>query len=282
MKSLFMTILEMSFTASYVIIILILIRMLLQKFPKIITYALWSVLAFRLLIPVSIESSASIVPKPITDTFQTLPYQEQIRPQGLSIDHKDSLDFNIDYSTLPTQTVAKPQEAFDYISLASRVWFLGVGVLYIYSFLSMIILKNKLKDSKHLKENIYQLQRFKTPFVFGFIHPKIYMPKNLSDIEQALIVQHERRHIQRKDHWIKYIGFLIASLHWFNPLVWLAYKLMVTDMELSCDESVYKKLSSETKTYAYTLLALSSEKSFLNAGPLAFVESNTKTRIKKF
>lgn len=161
------------------------------------------------------------------------------------------------------------------------IWLSGVSILVITSALSTFKLKKKLKDSKQVDENVYENDRIQTAFVFGLVKPKIYLPRDLGPEEEKYIKKHEQVHIERLDHLWKFLAFIVTIVHFFNPLVWLAYYLMGLDMELSCDEKVIKDLGQGIKKdYSKSLLAFSTGRKILTASPLAFGENNTKTRIK--
>ncbi|MGI6066792.1 MAG: M56 family metallopeptidase [Bacillota bacterium] len=279
MSELFLTVLNMSFTASYVILFVILIRLLLKKAPKIITYALWGVVAFRLIIPFSFESMFSLLPR----NTNTVPIPHDIiyqqSPQiNSGIEVVDSFVSDL----LPAPTIeASVNPLHIYVEIGSYIWILGIIALLVYSLVSIVILKRQLKSVQLIEQNIFQAKNLKTPFVFGLIRPKIYLPVGLNVDERNYILLHEKTHIQRKDHIIKVLAFLIVSIHWFNPLVWIAFMLMSTDMELSCDERVLKEINEEIKKpYANSLLSLAAGRHILNGSPLAFGEGNVKGRIK--
>jgi len=279
MSELFLTVLNMSFTASYIILIVILIRLLLKKAPKSITYALWGVVAFRLIIPFSFKSKFSLLPA----QTNTVPVPHDIiyqqNPQiNSGIEVIDTFVSNI----LPAPAVdASVNPLQIYVGIGSYIWISGVIALLVYSLVSVMILKRQLRSIQIIERNIYQAENLKTPFVLGLIRPKIYLPAGLNEDERNYILLHEKIHIRRKDHIIKILAFLIVAIHWFNPLVWIAFMLMSTDMELSCDEKVLNEINEEIKKpYAKSLLSLAAGRHILNGSPLAFGEGNVKERIK--
>lgn len=279
MSELFLTVLNMSLTAGYVIIFVILIRLLLKKAPKVISYALWGVAAFRLIIPFSFESMFSLMPRNtnVVPIPHDIIYQQS--PQVNSgIGVVDSLINN----SLPVPTVGASANPLQiYVEIGAYIWVLGIIALLVYSFVSTLILKRQLKSSQLIEQNIFEAKNLKTPFVLGLIKPKIYLPVGLNATERSYILLHEQTHIHRKDHMIKVLAFLTLSVHWFNPLVWIAFILMSKDMELSCDERVLKEMNEDIKKpYANSLLSLASGKHILNGSPLAFGEGNLKGRIK--
>ncbi len=279
MGQLLLTILNMSFTASYVIMFVIIIRLLLRKAPKSISYALWSIAGFRLVIPFSFESVISLIPRKIniSPIPHNIIYQERPRINS-GIEVIDSA-VNRLLPLATAQASANPLQIA--VELGAYVWAIGIIALLFYSIVSVLILKTKLKSAKLLEDNIYQVEYLKTPFVLGIIKPKIYLPYGINDEEKDYILLHEQIHIMRKDYIIKPLAFLILTIHWFNPLVWISFILMSKDMELSCDERVLRQMDGENKkSYANTLLSLATKKQILNGGPLAFGEGSVKGRIK--
>jgi beta-lactamase regulating signal transducer with metallopeptidase domain len=279
MSQLFLTVLNMSLTASYVILFVILIRLLLKKAPKVISYVLWSVVAFRLITPFSFESIFSLMPRNtnIVPIPHDIIYQQSPQIHN-EIEVVDSF-VNQSPSTTAVGASAKPLQI--YMEIGAYIWVLGIIALFVYSFLSVSKLKRQLKSAQLIEKNIYEVKNLKTPFVLGFINPKIYLPVGLSKEEQNYVLIHEQIHIDRKDHIIKTVAFSIASIHWFNPLVWIAFMLMSTDMELSCDERVLKVMNEDIKKpYANSLLSLAAGRHILKGSPLAFGEGNIKRRIK--
>ncbi len=279
MSDLFYIVINMSLTANYVILGVILVRQLLKKSPKIISYILWSVVAFRLVVPFSFKSTLSLLPKNI----DTTPIPNNIAlsetPQinsGISV-----VDMVVNNS-LPVQANSytnsvNPLQIYEFIFML--IWVIGIVVFLGYYIYSILKLKRQLKNSEHLEGNIYEAKNLKTPFVLGCIKPKIYLPKDLSLEERKYICLHEQIHIYRKDYIIKSLGFLILAIHWFNPLVWISFILMNKDMEYSCDESVLKALDSNVKkSYAMSLVNLASEKPLVSR--IAFGEGDVKGRVK--
>ena len=269
----------MSLTASYVILFVILCRLLLKRCPKIISYVLWSVVAFRLIIPFSFESMYSLLPQKINTSPISHDIMYQQSPQfnsGIGI--VDSIISN----SLPAPSIGDSVNPLQiYLEIGAFIWIIGAVVLLIYSLVSIITLKKQLKSAQPIEKNTYEAKDLKTPFVLGIIIPKIYLPTGLSTQEKSYILLHEQTHINRKDHIVKVFAFLILCIHWFNPLVWIAFMLMSMDMELSCDERVIKEAGNDTKKpYATTLLSLSSGRHILNGSPLAFGEGSIKGRIK--
>jgi beta-lactamase regulating signal transducer with metallopeptidase domain len=279
MSELFLSVLNMSLTASYVIFFVILVRLLLKKAPKIISYALWGVVAFRLIIPFSFESMFSLMPR----NTNTVPIPHDIiYQQSPQINSGIEVVDSFVGKSLPAPAIGASVNPLQiYIEIGAYIWVLGIIALLVYSLVSVLILKRQLKSAQLIEQNIFEAKNLKTPFVLGLIRPKIYLPVGLNATERSYILLHEQTHIHRKDHMIKIVAFLILSIHWFNPLVWIAFILMSADMELSCDERVLKEMNEDIKkSYANSLLSLATGRHILNGSPLAFGEENVKNRIK--
>ena len=241
LDNIFLQVLNMSYTASYVILFILLARIALRKAPKSLSYALWSVALFRLVCPYSFESALSLLSiggrttnlRPFPEQHVTL---ETIR---------NSVASNGNKVVSPVISDMPSEPLLD--NIFTLLWLLGIAVLLIYSFVMLFRLKKQLKDAVHDTDNIYLSAHLSTPFVMGVIRPKIYLPQFLSETEKKYILLHERTHIHRFDHLFKLVGFFVLCVHWFNPLVWLAFFLSGRDMEMSCDEAVIKKLGNDVK-----------------------------------
>jgi len=287
MTNLFLIILNMSITASYVALAVIIVRFLLRRAPKIFSYILWSAVAIRLVIPVSFTSSFSILrlvqPRAKADTgFMAFVSQDmgvQLNPVVHAGISGISRFVN---SSLPAATPiasANPMQIIMWIG--SIIWLTGAAILLLYSVTSYLKILNRVRTATLVKDNIFETDQISTPFVCGFLKPKIYIPTGVSEHELSYILLHEQTHIMRRDYLIKPFAFLVLIVHWFNPLMWLSYALMSKDMEMSCDERVVGKMGDQIKgSYSTTLLSLSASRSGLLTGsPLAFGESNVKARI---
>jgi beta-lactamase regulating signal transducer with metallopeptidase domain len=279
MSELFLTVLNMSFTASYVILVVMLARLLLKKTPKVISYVLWGVVAYRLIIPHSFESVFSLMPR--NTNGLPIPHDIIYQQNPKIYSGIEVVDTFINKS-LPAPNIGASVNPLQvYMEIGTYIWVLGIIALLFYSFVSILILIQQLKTAELVEQNIYEAKNLKTPFVLGLINPKIYLPVGLSEEEQNYILIHEHTHIHRKDHIIKILGFLILSIHWFNPLVWISFILMSTDMELSCDERVLKVMNEDIKKpYANSLLSLATGRHIINGSPLAFGEGSVRGRIK--
>ncbi len=279
MSEMFVKLINMSFTASYVIIFVMIIRLFLRKTPKIISYLLWSVVGFRLMVPVTFESIFSLLPQSTSNVTINSNIIYETTPQinsGIQV-----IDKSIN-KILPTPIIGDSINPLQiWLGIGTAIWIIGVILLISYSIVATYKLKTQLKGGKCIEDNIYEYEFLKTPFVFGIIKPKIYLPTNIRQEEREYIILHEQIHIQRKDYIVKMMAFFITSIYWFNPLVWGAYILMSKDMEYACDEKVLTILEPTIKkSYATSLLSLAMDVNIVNGGPIAFGEGNVKGRIK--
>jgi len=277
MERVFIQILNMSFIGSIVISFILVGRLLLKKAPKNYSYILWTVPLIRLVIPFSFESMLSLIPVNPTPIPTDILYSPT--PQlnmGLS-----RVDHVISNSIPATEVIASANSMQLGFCIGASIWIIGIAVLFIYGMTSFMKTKRKLEKSSCEKDNIYYSDTVGTPFVLGLIRPKIYLPTSLSESEKEYIVLHEQTHIIRLDHVTRFISYLVLCIHWFNPLVWIAYWLSGKDMEMSCDESVISQLGHDVKKdYSQSLLNLTTGRRQFRISPLAFGEGETKGRIK--
>lgn len=279
MSSVFLRIVSMSISASYVLLSVLLLRLLLRKAPKWIPMILWGIVAFRLICPFSLESPFGILPatEPVSPTIMT--------------DSSPSVDLGIpmlndainpvlgqSFSPNPGDS-ANPLQIL--IPIFTTVWLLGAILLFSYALISYIRIRRRVATAVLWKDNIYRSENAAAPFVLGIIRPKIYIPFHTNEQDAAHILAHETEHIRRRDHLWKPLGFLLLSLHWFNPLMWLGYALLCRDIELACDERVIRELDRDARAdYSQALLTFSSNRHAFTACPLAFGEVGVKRRIK--
>ena len=271
--------LRINLIASFVILILLAARLILKRAPKVFSYALWAIVLIRLLIPVSIPSPVSVIPDTPAASgavinsalpeieFETLRDREQNYYESQNTSPQDVQVY-----------VSRTMEPMVYLSLA---WLVGIAGMLLYSGISYLKIRKKVQIAVPLRDNIWIADDIKSPFVIGFLKPKIYLPNNLGEQEQEYIILHEQHHIRRFDHVIKTLAFLALTIHWFNPLVWIAFVLACKDMEMSCDEAVIRKLGENVRAdYSASLLTLATGHRIIAGTPLAFGEGDTKGRIK--
>lgn len=289
MESLFISTFNMSITASYVILAVILARLLLRHAPKKYSYWLWGAVGFRLLIPYSLPSLLSIFNLGWFDFSRAIQLDGRALsyvPQNIGMAAQPQVTVGIPYAnsfinqSLPPATpYASMNPMQGNMILFSFVWTLVMGTLLLYAILRYFTVLYQLRTAVLLGNNIYESDRVGSPFVFGLLRPRIYLPFGLSDTQKAPIIAHERFHLHRGDHLIKALAYALACIHWFNPLVWLAFSLMCMDMELSCDEQVLKAAGiDDKKAYGFSLLSFAANRRM--PGTAAFSQTIVKTRIK--
>ncbi len=279
MSEFFLNIVNMSISASWIVLAVLLLRLLLKKAPKWITVLLWGIVAVRLICPFTIESVMSLIPS-----------AETISPQVLIENPEINTGFPILNNTInpiiqeSTVTIA-PEKSINslqlFVLIFSKVWVIGIAAMLLYTVISYFKVKRKIGTAVLLRDYIFQSENVVSPFVLGIIKPKIYLPFNMNEQDMEHVIAHENAHIHRKDHWWKPVGFLILTLHWFNPLMWLGYVLLCRDIELACDEKVVKEFNNEQKAdYSQALLTCSVNRRIIAACPLAFGEVGVKNRVK--
>lgn len=278
MEDLFIKLLNISTTAIWLILAVIILRIVLKKAPKFINLILWALVGFRLICPFSFESVLSLIPsaEPIPGNIQ---YSSEPTIDS-GIDTVDQI-VNPIMSNLTPDVSASANPMQIILTIAFYAWICGLVAMLIYSITSYLILHKKVKASIRYDNNIYLCDNIKTPFILGIFKPKIYLPSDITEHQIHSVIAHEKAHIKRLDHIWKPLGFAILSIHWFNPLVWLAYSLFCRDIEFACDEKVIKNMKNEhKKAYSEALLSLSVPNRSLTACPLAFGEVGVKNRIK--
>ena len=279
MNELFLKIVNMSISASWLVLVVLILRFVLKKAPKWLNILLWGIVAIRLICPFSFESALSLIPS--AETFPekvisgpSFDVQTGITPVDNRIN--DYLgDRYFEGVTVPANN------GNNIMTILTIVWTIGILLLVAYTVISYWRLRRKVDTAVRYKDNIFQSENVKSPFVLGIIKPRIYLPFNMNGQDLEHVVAHEQAHIHRKDHWWKPFGFLLLTIHWFNPLVWLAYVLLCRDIELACDERVIKELGNEQRAdYTQALVACSVNRRMIAACPLAFGEVGVKDRVK--
>ena len=302
MSSIFKTVLQMSITASYVIAVVIALRFLMRKFPKKYSYYLWSVVLFRLCCPFSFGSVLSIFNfsakrgNDVIIDLSGVPVSQSLE-EGVSgsIDLgspliteavKESLTFHDTVQpigTLPIESAQTPvieqAKALSIVEVLSMIWVAGIVILIVYALLSYIRIRKELRFSVPLYDNVRQAD-IRSPFLFGLVKPRIYVPFDIDESALEMSLAHERYHLKRKDHWVRVLTYCLLCIHWINPLCWIAYYLMTKDMEMSCDEHVLSGVKDIRATYSDALLSLAMERGNRITAPITFGGVNVKERIK--
>ncbi len=279
MNEFFLKIINMSISASWLIFAVLILRLVLKKAPKWVNVLLWGIVAIRLICPFSFESALSLIPS--AETFPkkiisgpSFDVQSGITPVDNRIN--DYLgDRYFEGVTVPANN------GNTIMTILTIVWTIGILLLVAYTVISYWRLHREIDTAVRYKDNIFQSENVSSPFVLGLIKPRIYLPFKLDGQDMEHVVAHEQAHIRRKDHWWKPLGFLLLTIHWFNPLMWLAYVLLCRDIELACDEKVIKGLSNEQRAdYTQALVACSVNRRMIAACPLTFGEVGVKERVK--
>ena len=279
MNELFLKIINMSISASWLILAVLILRLVLKKAPKWVNVLLWGIVAVRLICPFSFESALSLIPSAETFPEKIISGPSFDIQTGISpVDNRinDYLgDRYFEGVTVPANN------GNNIMTILTIVWTIGILLLVAYTVISYWRLRRKVDIAVRYKDNIFQSENVKSPFVLGIIKPRIYLPFNMNGQDLEHVVAHEQAHIHCKDHWWKPFGFLLLTIHWFNPLVWLAYVLLCRDIELACDERVIKELGNEQRAdYTQALVACSVNRRMIAACPLAFGEVGVKDRVK--
>ena len=266
MSALFLKILDMSLAASWLVLAVLALRLCLRRAPKWVNVLLWGIVAVRLLSPFSIESALSLLPRTgiIGPAAAISPVQGEVSPVigGAAV-------------------VSGGETPLSIWTVLAWVWMAGVLALVVYTAVSALHLRQKVSTAVRLRGNIYQSEYIASPFVLGTIKPKIYLPYHMDSRDRQHVIAHERAHLRRGDHVWKPLGFLLLTIHWFNPLLWLSYVLLCRDIELACDEKVIKDLGREQRAdYMQALVSCSVDRRRIAACPLAFGEIGVKERVK--
>ena len=279
MDDVFLKLVNLSISASWLILAVLVLRVVLKKAPKWVMPLLWGVVALRLVCLFSIESALSLIP-----SAETIPSEIVTETREPVLYEQATLDIATN-PTLPSAAevpvgVSRQQAQVDF-NIYSVLWLAGMAALLVHALVSAGKLKRKLATAILLRDNIYESEFVDSPFVFGVVKPNIYLPMHMDEGTAAYVIAHEHAHLARRDHWWKVLGYLVLALHWFNPLVWVAYILFCRDIELACDEKVVKGLDGAARAdYSQALLSCAAPKRAVAACPLAFGEGNIKTRVK--
>ncbi len=279
MTDLFIRVLNMSIAAGWIVLAVVVLRLLLHKAPRWIMVALWGIVALRLICPFSLESVLSLIPSAQTvspeimmDPTPTIESGVPIVNNAVNPIIESTLTPHMEDSVNPLQI---------WIPVASVLWLAGIAALLVYTVVSYLRLRYRVSTAVRLRDNVFLSEKVASPFVLGVVRPKIYLPYNISAEDMQNVIAHEQAHISRRDHWIKPFGFLLLTVHWFNPLVWWAYVLLCRDIELACDQKVVQQLPHlDRAAYSEALLRCAVRRRTIAACPLAFGEVGVKNRIK--
>ena len=280
MAAVFLKLLNLSISASWLVLVVLALRLVLKRVPKWVNVLLWGMVALRLMLPFSIESALSLIPS--AETLSPAVVQFDPAPTITSgvniIDNAVNPSLSEHFAAAPLASV-NPLYVWAY--LAGWVWLIGLGAMLLYALVSYLRLRRRVSVSLCVRENIYLCDAISSPFILGVVKPRIYLPSGLDEVQQQNVLSHERAHLARRDHWWKPLGFALLAVYWFNPLLWLAYALLCRDIELACDERVIRTMDeSAVKAYSTVLLACSMPRKAVITCPLAFGEVGVKERVR--
>ena len=280
MSGIFLKLLNLSISASWLVLVVLALRLMLKRAPKWVNVLLWGMVALRLMVPFSIESALSLIPSAETLSPEVVRFDPAptITSSVEFIDNAVNPSLSESFAAAPLASV-NPLYVWTY--LAGWVWLIGLAAMLAYALVSYLRLRRRVSASIPLRENIYVCDEVPSPFILGIVHPRIYLPSALDEAQRGSVLSHERAHLARRDHWWKPLGFALLAVYWFNPLLWLAYTLLCRDIELACDERVLCGMDAgQVKDYSSALLACSVPRRMLAACPLAFGEVGVGARVK--
>ena len=279
MSEIFLKIVNMSISASWLVPAVLVLRLVLKKAPKWMNVLLWGIVAVRLMLPFSFESIFSLLP-----SGETIPSQIMLSPAPTihtGIDVLNTAVNPIISESLAPAVGASVNPLQIWIPFLALLWATGAAVMLILAAVSFLQLHRKVSTAVLLQDNIYQSEVVNSPFVLGIVKPKIYLPFSMDSQHMELVIAHETAHICRKDHWWKPLGFLLLTVHWFNPLIWLSYALLCRDIEFACDEKVVKALDKAQRAdYSEALLSSCINRKQIAVCPVAFGETGVRGRVK--
>ena len=280
MAAVFLKLLNLSISASWLVLAVLVLRLISKRSPKWVNVLLWGIVALRLVLPFSIESALSLIPS--AETVSPAAVQFDPAPtitSGVSvIDNAVNPSLSEHFAAVPTASV-NPLYAGAYI--AGWAWLIGLGAMLLYALASYLRLRRRVSVSLPIQDHIYLCDAISSPFILGVVKPHIYLPSGLDEVQRQNVLAHEQAHLARRDHWWKPLGFALLAVYWFNPVLWLAYTLLCRDIELACDERVIRTMDeSAVKTYSTVLLVCSMPRKAVITCPLAFGEVGVKERVR--
>lgn len=280
MAAVFLKLLNLSISASWLVLAVLVLRLISKRSPKWVNVLLWGIVALRLVLPFSIESALSLIPS--AETVSPAAVQFAPAPtitSGVSvIDNAVNSSLSEHFAAVPTASV---NPLYVWTEIAGWVWLIGLGAMLLYALVSYLRLRRRVSVSLPIQDHIYLCDAISSPFILGVVKPRIYLPSGLDEVQRQNVLAHEQAHLARRDHWWKPLGFALLAVYWFNPVLWLAYTLLCRDIELACDERVIRTMDeSAVKTYSTVLLACSMPRKAVITCPLAFGEVGVKERVR--
>lgn len=279
MSDLFLNILNMSIAASWLILAVVLLRFLLKKAPKWIAVLLWGIVALRLVVPFSFESALSLIPSAETFNAHNIQYETPAISSGIPA--VNNAVNPVLGETFAPNSVGSINPLYIWTLVVSAIWLVGIAAMLLYAVISYVRVRQSVAERVPYEGNIFLCDYVKSPFILGLVRPKIYLPSSMDEAAMGPVIAHEKAHLARRDHWWKPLGFLILTVHWFNPLCWVTYVLLCRDIELACDEKVIRQMDLDgKKQYSTALLECNTGWRLVTICPLAFGEVGVKERVK--
>ena len=280
MAAVFLKLLNLSISASWLVLAVLVLRLVSKRSPKWMNVLLWGIVALRLVLPFSVESALSLIPS--AETVSPAAVQFDPAPTITSgvkiIDNAVNPSLSEHFAAVPTASV---NPLYVWTEIAGWVWLIGLGAMLLYALVSYLRLRRRVRVSLPVQDHIYLCDAISSPFILGVVKPHIYLPSGLDEVQRQNVLAHEQAHLARRDHWWKPLGFALLAVYWFNPALWLAYTLLCRDIELACDERVIRTMDeSAVKTYSTVLLACSMPRKAVITCPLAFGEVGVKERVR--
>lgn len=280
MTELFLSFVNRSITAGWMILPVLCLRWCLRNFrSKDLICILWGLVGLRLALPFSLPTPFSLVPSAQTIPTDIMYASSPAIDTGLStLNQTVNPMLSASFSPDPATSANLLQIL---LALAALIWVIGIALFALYALISLLRLRHRLTEAVPVGENVWVCDHIASPFLLGLMHPRIYLPSSLDPQTAASVIAHEHAHLMRRDPIWKAVGFVLLALYWFHPLVWVAYILFCRDMELACDARATRDFSpAERKTYAEALLACSLPHAGRSFCPLAFGEIGVKSRIR--
>ena len=272
MDAAFSKLVSLSLLANWLIVAVIFLRTLLRKAPRRIVCMLWAIVALRLVFPFSVESPVSMVPQTTSVIQETV---------NTNLIHPEPVPSGAAQAQIPENQGSITDSRQPQVSAFPIVWCIGLCCMLCYFQFSYIRMRHLVMEAIPERAGIWICDAVTTPFILGFIRPRIYLPSGLCGPAKAHVIAHERSHLSRKDHWWKPLAYVLLSVYWFDPFVWIAYFLVCRDIEFACDEMVISHFGlAEKKAYSAALLDCSGGKRLVLACPVAFGETAVAQRVR--
>lgn len=281
MREIFTDYFNITLSGSVLILAAILLRVFIRKTPGSILCVLWGIVFLRMMLPLQIETTISVLPDISKLSVSDTSIADEETPFGFYMSWETDNNIVSDLPSYVPQKKLTPQVAvIDFVCICMLLWSIGCLSMMIYTATTYIRLRLRLREAVRVENRVFESDKISAPFLFGFFAPKIYLPRYICDESRAAVIAHEEMHIRRGDNWFKLVAYFILALHWYNPLLWIGYYLMCRDIEIACDEAVVRRLDKQGRAnYSLALLACEKYSRFHAGCPIAFGEINVRKRI---